>query len=52
MLNLLFLGHIIRVSDRMQKKIKDYAEIFGHIMRKDALIMRKLHWIMWNLDNL
>ena len=28
-------------SDRMRKKIKDYAEIFGHIMRKHALIMRK-----------
>ena len=33
-------------SDRMRKKIKDYAEVFGHIMRKRALIMRKLHWIM------
>ena len=33
-------------SDRMRKKIKDYAEIFGHIMRKHALIMRKLHRIM------
>ena len=30
----------------MRKKIKDYAEIFGHIMRKHALIMRKLHRIM------
>ena len=28
-------------SDRMQKKIKDYAKIFGHIMRKHALIMQK-----------
>ena len=36
-------------SDRMRKKIKDYAEIFGHIMRKHALIMRKLHWIMRKL---
>ena len=35
-------------SDRMRKKIKDYAEIFGHIMRKHALIMRKLHRIMQN----
>ena len=26
--------------------MKDYAEIFGHIMRKHALIMRKLHRIM------
>ena len=36
-------------SDRMRKKIKDYAEIFGHIMRKHALIMRKLHLIMRKL---
>ena len=35
-----------RASDRMRKKIKEYAEIFGHIMHKHALIMRKLHWIM------
>ena len=32
----------------MRKKIKDYAEIFGHVMRKHALIMRKLYRIMWN----
>ena len=38
--------NIIMASDRMRKKIKDYAEIFGHIMRKHALIMRKLHRIM------
>ena len=31
----------------MQKKYKDYAEIFGHIMRKHVLIMGKLHPIMW-----
>ena len=36
-------------SDRMWKKIKDYAEIFGHIMRKNALIMRKFHRIMRKL---
>ena len=36
-------------SDRMRKKIKDYADIFGHIMRKHALIMRKLHRIMRKL---
>ena len=30
----------------MQKKIKDYGEIFGHIMRKHALIMRKLQRAM------
>ena len=35
-----------RASDRMRKKFKDYAEIFGHIMRKHALIMQKLHRIM------
>ena len=40
---------IIMASDRMRKKIKDYAEIFGHIMRKHALIMRKLHRIMRKL---
>ena len=33
-------------SDSMRKKIKDYAENFGHIMQKHALIMRKLHRIM------
>ena len=33
-------------SDRMRKKIKDYVEICGHIMRKHVLIMRKLHRIM------
>ena len=35
-----------RASDRMRKKFKDYAEIFGNIMRKHALIMRKLHRVM------
>ena len=30
----------------MRKKIKDYVEIFGYIMRKHALIMQKLHRIM------
>ena len=30
----------------MRKKIKDYAQMFGHIMRKHALIMRKLHRVM------
>ena len=30
-----------RASDRMRKKIKDYSENFGHIMRKHALIMQK-----------
>ena len=41
--------NIFMASDRMRKKIKDYAEIFGHIMRKHALIMRKLHRIMRKL---
>ena len=40
---------LVMASDRMRKKIKDYAEIFGHIMRKHALIMRKLHRIMRKL---
>ena len=33
-------------SDRMRKKIKYYEEIFGHIMRKHALIMRKLKQVI------
>ena len=33
-------------SDRMRKKIKDYAEIFGHIMRKLHRIMRKLKQVI------
>ena len=41
-----------RASDRMRKKIKDYAEFFGHIMRKHALIMRKLHRIMRKFKHL
>ena len=44
-----FLQCHFMASDRMRKKIKDYAEIFGHIMRKHALIMRKLHRIMRKL---
>ena len=31
-------GTAFRPSDRMLKKIKDYGEIFGHIMRKHAEI--------------
>ena len=42
-------GDIYMASDRMRKKIKDFAEIFGHIMRKYALIMQKLHRIMRKL---
>ena len=42
-----YFGYLVAMaSDRMQKKIKDYAEMFGHIMRKHALIMPKLHRIM------
>lgn len=37
---------LVMASDRMRKKIKDYAEIFGRIMRKHGLMMRKLHRIM------
>ena len=36
----------IRASDRMRKKFKDYAEIFGQFMWKHTLIMQKLHRIM------
>ena len=43
---------LFRTSDRMQKKVKDYAEIFGHIMRKHAMIMRKLHRIMQKFKHL
>ena len=39
--------HQCRASDRIRKKIKDYAEILGHIMHKHALIMQKLQRIMW-----
>ena len=46
---LVSLSSIYMASDRMRKKIKDYAEIFGHIMRKHALIMRKLLRIMRKL---
>ena len=35
-----------RASDRMREKIKHYAEIFGHIMRKHALIMRKFKQVI------
>ena len=40
------MDSIPMASDRMRKKIKDYAEIFGHIMRKHALIMRKLKQVI------
>ena len=35
-----------RASDRVRKKITNYAEIFRNIMRKKVLIMRKTRWIM------
>ena len=36
----------VRASDRVRKKITNYAEIFRNIMRKKVLIMRKTRWIM------
>ena len=36
----------VRASDRVRKKITNYAEIFRTIMRKKVLIMRKTRWIM------
>jgi len=38
-----------RASDRVLKKIRNYAEIFRNIMRKKALIMRKTGGIMWKI---
>ena len=35
-----------RASDRVRKKITNYAEIFRNIMRKKVLIVRKTRWIM------
>ena len=37
---------ICRASDRVRKKITNYAEIFRNIMRKKVLIMWKTRWIM------
>ena len=37
---------INRASDRVRKKITNYAEIFRNIMWKKVLIMQKTHWIM------
>ena len=39
------LRHLIKASDRVQKKIRNYAEIFRNIMRKKTLIMWKTCWI-------
>ena len=36
----------LRASDRVRKKITNYAEIFRNIMPKKVLIMRKTRWIM------
>ena len=41
--------HKYRASDRVRKKITNYAEIFRNIMRKKVLIMRKTHWIKIHL---
>ena len=35
-----------RASDRVRKKVTNYAEIFRNIMGKKVLIMRKTRWIM------
>ena len=35
-----------RPSDRVRKKVENYAEIFGNIMRKKAKIMWKRRQIM------
>ena len=35
-----------RPSDRVRKKMENYAEIFGNIMRKKVRIMRKRRQIM------
>ena len=40
------IGSNSRSSDRVQKKMENYAEIFGNIMRKKVRIMRKRHQIM------
>ena len=39
-------SYCCRASDRVRKKITNYAEIFRNIMRKKVLIMRKTRWIM------
>ena len=38
-----------RPSDRVWKKMENYAEIFGNIMQKKVTIMRKRHQIMRKL---
>ena len=36
-----------RPSDRVRKKMKNFAEIFGNIIRKKVTIMQKRCQIMW-----
>ena len=36
----------IKLSDRVQKKMENYTEIFGNFMRKKVTIMRKRRQIM------
>ena len=35
-----------RPSDRVQKKMENYAEIFGNVMRRKLTILQKRHQIM------
>ena len=42
----LFIFNTCRASDRVRKKITNYAEIFRNIMRKKVSIMWKTRWIM------
>ena len=37
---------LIRPSDRVRKKMENYAEIFGNIMQKKVTIMQKRRQIM------
>ena len=38
---------VFRPSDRVQKKMENYAEIFGNVMRRKLTILQKRHQIMW-----
>ena len=51
-LNYMSPDPVVRASDRVQKKIKNYAEIFGNIMQKNVLIMRKKCWILQKFEQL
>ena len=51
-----FMGKIrqctlTRASDRVRKKITNYAEVARNIMQKKALIMQKTCWIMWKISS-